>query len=1215
MTVREDTALPPSPTHPLSGLENQLTRLLYLDGERLAYIVIFILAVLTRFWDLGARVMSHDESLHTRYSWGLFRGEGFAHTPLMHGPVLFHAVALSYLLFGDNDFTARIYPAILGIIIVMIPIFLRKWLGRQGAISASVLFLISPMMLYYSRYIREDIPAITGALIMVIAIWRYIEGREFKYLIWLSFGQFLLFASKEVSFFYVAIFGSYLMLYFIARLFEVRWESRSWYTIFASTLMVALISLTALGIVFTAKGDIPALIEGRQNVVDASGMAGGWLSILDKVFIGILAISLITFSVAVIKGQWRNLRRFPELDVMIVMGSLILPALTPLLMHGIKVAGTSLAARMASPPPFVTAMTTLNPMDTAGTGVTITAIFTAIMFVIAIAVGVAWGLQPPRPRQETGAQAGAPDGSETMVEVPPDTWDWLQAALTSRWWIVGGVYWLLFVFFFTTMFTNGNGLGTGVIGSLAYWLEQQDVQRGGQPWYYYVQITLPIYEFLPLILSLAAGAIGIGGLLKPLFSRGDRGYADDPALEEAEETVDALPDAPGEEEDNTVSRRRPLDLDAPISFPVFGFTAYWTVTLLIALSLAGEKMPWITTHLTTPLILLGGWVVGRLLERIEWRKVWATNAWALFALIPLFVIALTRVMAPLCARQPSFLLCNTVIPTSYQVGILAEQTAAAWASTGVWIAALVVVGAALAGLIIFSLRIGMTQVLRLAGLCLVIWLAFLTARAAWWATFINYDEATEYLVYAHSSGAVKDVLAQIEEISLKTTDGYGLRVAYDDKVSWPYSWYFRNYYNAVFYGAQPSRGLIGEAPVILAGPENWPKVESLLGDRYYRFEYIRMWWPMQDYFELRTRPEYIRDFFGNPGLQRGVWEIFYKRDYSAYAQATGKNFDLNQWPLADRMRVYIRKDTFAQVWDYGVAATQMAESIDPYAQNVRQMAPDLIFGQGELNRPHQIALGPDGLLYVADSMNHRITVFDQDGRLVRTVGQPGPASQPGTLNEPWGVGVAPDGTVYVADTWNSRIAQYTAEGDFTKNWGYEGPGILTDSLAFWGPRAVMADAQGLVYLADTGNKRIQVFDESGDFLRQLGSEGAMDGQLDEPVGLAVGKDGLLYVADTWNRRIQVFTSDGLYVRQWPVEAWFAQTNERAYIALDEQDNVYITDPEAFRVIVFNSQGNFLYSFGDFGTIGLAGGIVIDGDRLFLSDTVAGAIQRYILIQP
>jgi len=74
--------------------------------------VLIVLAILTRFWALGDRGMSHDESLHTFYSWSLYKGGGFSHTPLMHGPFLFHINALIYSLLGANDFTSRISVAI-----------------------------------------------------------------------------------------------------------------------------------------------------------------------------------------------------------------------------------------------------------------------------------------------------------------------------------------------------------------------------------------------------------------------------------------------------------------------------------------------------------------------------------------------------------------------------------------------------------------------------------------------------------------------------------------------------------------------------------------------------------------------------------------------------------------------------------------------------------------------------------------------------------------------------------------------------------------------------------------------------------------------------------------------------------------------------------------------------------------------------------------------
>ena len=77
------------------------------NWETALYALFIVLAIVTRLWDMGARVMSHDESLHTFYSWNLSVGKGFQHTPLMHGPFLFHITALSYFLFGDSDFTAR----------------------------------------------------------------------------------------------------------------------------------------------------------------------------------------------------------------------------------------------------------------------------------------------------------------------------------------------------------------------------------------------------------------------------------------------------------------------------------------------------------------------------------------------------------------------------------------------------------------------------------------------------------------------------------------------------------------------------------------------------------------------------------------------------------------------------------------------------------------------------------------------------------------------------------------------------------------------------------------------------------------------------------------------------------------------------------------------------------------------------------------------------
>lgn len=1220
MTTREETFPVAEAERPFAALEARLTRLLYVDAELLAYGVIFVLAIITRFWDLGTRVMSHDESLHTRYSWNLYHGDGFAHTPLMHGPLLFHVTALMYLLFGDNDFSARIYPAVVGIGVVMLPYFMRRWLGKYGALAASTLLLISPLIMYYSRYIREDMPSLFYSAIMALCAWRYIEYRKFRYLVIFAAAQFGSFATKEVSFIYVAIFGSFLTLYFVIRLLEVEWTNRSLYRLFLGALIVLI--LLGAGIAAVTMLDepaetvaLPAAGEGEVPVEPEQPTSA--LDVVRYALLGLFALAIVTLVGAVIVGQWRNLRMFPELDVAIVMGTLILPMLTP----------------------FVINFAGFDSMDESPEGIRTSFLFTLPFLLISVLVGLIWGMQPPGRRLVTvpdySAQAGtgedAFDASSSIptrtVEVEPDLWDWVQAFLYSRWWAIGAVFWVLVFFFFTTMFTNGAGLGTGVIGSLGYWLQQQEVKRGNQPWYYYILLMAPVYEFLPMILTAVAGFIGLRRVVRRSVTPPDDAEVADTAADDLDDEV-------------PVRHRAYRDLSLPVRFPVLLFMGYWTVMNFIAYSIAGEKMPWLTTHVTFPMCLLGGWVIGRLLEAINWQRLWNSRGWVLLILLPIFGIALLRVAAPICTlvalpvpqvtpggvpgqdvtwgeaflgalRLP----CNTIVPTKYQQPLFSSPSIADLSNTYAWLSAVVVFLIVTAAIVVFSREVGFRQVRKLATLSIVGALALVTARSALIASFVNYDDATEYLVYAHSSGAVKDVLDQIDEISLKTTDGYGLRVAYDNKVSWPYSWYFRDYYNAVYYGDQPSRGLIGDAPVILAGPDNWTKVEPMLGDRYYSFEYIRMWWPMQDYFDLDAND--IKTFFTDPQMQRGVWDIFMRRDYDAYADAVTKyrssrpDFSLSEWPVAERMRLYIRKDVFAEVWDYGVAASEIAAATDPYAEGVRNLTPSTTFGAGLLTRPHGAEIGPDGLLYVADSGNHRIVVFDPaTGEVVRTMGSFGLAPQPEVLNEPWDVAVAPDGTVYVADTWNHRVVQFAADGSYVRNWGFEGPNS-NDPNAFWGPRGIATDREGNVYVADTGNKRIVVFDAEGFFVRQIGLGGAADGQLDEPVGVAVGPDDLLYVADTWNQRIEVFTRDGVFVRQWPIDAWYAQSNERPYLTADNQGRVYVTDPEAFRVIVFDGTGQYQYSFGDYTTIGLAGSVAVEPQgAIFVVDTANQVIQRY-----
>ena len=182
--------------------------------EHAIYAVIVVLAILTRFWDLGTRTLHHDESLHTYYSWLYTTGQGYVHDPLMHGPLLFHLVGLAFLVLGDSDVTGRVMPAIFGVAMVWLPYLLRgpRFLGRWGALAASVLILISPALLYQSRYLRHDIFTLTGTLLLFIAIVRYVDLPQRRWLIVIGVTLPMLTANHEIIFGLLFVFLGVLAL-------------------------------------------------------------------------------------------------------------------------------------------------------------------------------------------------------------------------------------------------------------------------------------------------------------------------------------------------------------------------------------------------------------------------------------------------------------------------------------------------------------------------------------------------------------------------------------------------------------------------------------------------------------------------------------------------------------------------------------------------------------------------------------------------------------------------------------------------------------------------------------------------------------------------------------------------------------------------------------------------------------------------------------------
>ena len=212
--------------------------------EKLIFAIILIIAIFTRFYLLEPRVMSHDETSHTYFSWLFFKGNGYAHDPVTHGPLQFHLVALSYFLFGDSDTTARIPAAIFSIATIAFMWNYRRYLGRAGALVAALLLTISPYMLYYGRYVRNEAFVAFFGVVTLWSILRYIESAKPKYLYILTAVTVLHFCTKETSFIYAAQALLFLALYLVYRLSQRTWNRAEYRSPFFYTLVGSIITIT-----------------------------------------------------------------------------------------------------------------------------------------------------------------------------------------------------------------------------------------------------------------------------------------------------------------------------------------------------------------------------------------------------------------------------------------------------------------------------------------------------------------------------------------------------------------------------------------------------------------------------------------------------------------------------------------------------------------------------------------------------------------------------------------------------------------------------------------------------------------------------------------------------------------------------------------------------------------------------------------------------------
>ena len=680
--------------------------------ELAAFAILALLALGLRLWELDGRAMHYDEALHVHYGWKLANGEGYSHSPWMHGPFQVHFTALIFSIFGDSDFVARFGYALFGAALVFLPYFLRGYLGTTGALATALLLALSPSLLYFSRFGRNEILMAFWTLSLLILMWRYLNEGKNRYLYLASAVLALAFTTKETAFILALIFGAFLFILAITEIGPwLMGRLRLSDLTGPAILLVLLVTLTLPQ--WAALVSIPLKSAGVQLVNEGVGEVG----------LPVWGAPLVFFPF--INLPW-------ALDLVLLLA---IPV-------GVAMATRSAGARA------------IWILPASGL---LWAIYSSLAFtsgVIARDYLIAFGV------------LAATLIASIIIGV---MWRW------RVWLVCAGIFYFVWIGFYTSVFglfvqhhgycpaevgsffgtlcSRLGGVFTGSWQSLGYWLAQQEVARGGQPWYYHLVLG-STYEFLPFLVALVAIVYYLrkGEILGLLL-------------------------------------------------------VFWSLLALIAYTVAGEKMPWLIVNVALPFILLAGKFSGDVIEGVNWRRLLRGASSSPYGTLPTEIHIthspwykdLLRRLRRYGRRVSEGALWSSPItlfiltPLLTVGGLFLLLRFLDQGSLGSWQAWAILSGELLlltgAGYLLVR---GPTQEsLRLAGLGLgTLVLAFSTFvgfRASY-----NYDDApVEMLVYAQGSADVRTIARRLEHEIIE--EGESQRVVDVDYELWyPFQWYVRN---------------------------------------------------------------------------------------------------------------------------------------------------------------------------------------------------------------------------------------------------------------------------------------------------------------------------------------------------------------------------------------------------------------------------------------
>ncbi len=1010
----------PTPEKP-SLLDTPLKRWFPLNVETLLVVLLLAAAIVSRFYDLGARTMSHDEINHVVPSFSLYSGNGYKYDPMSHGPLQYHMMALSYALFGDNDFTTRIPAAVLNIAALLVAVFaFRRYLGRAGALVAGALIIISPLMIFYARYARNESYIVLWGILGIYAILRYLERGEAWALFLFTAVNALHFTDKATSYMFAAEELLFLAAYFVDRVSRREWTSTRRRVSFLLGLVLTVVLLAgAAGFYLTHKPveDTPEAAVRMMTIVVSVLAAGG-------------AGTLVWSGVELVRGLgWAGLKSERVADLLILLGTFVLPLLAAI---PIKLMG-------------------FTPLDYTTTGMLRVAGAAAVLAAIGAALGLGWF------GRKWLFHAALFFGPfillySTFFTYPEGVVGGLVGALsywTEQQAVARGgqplyYYILLMIPMYEFLAALGTVTAAGIAAFGRLWQSQP-----GQP---FTRPQSAPYPSGTMSTTLRQGL----DKLDPAAQGNSSGQADQPPV-----PVAAL-----------------LVFWSVSSLAVFTYAGEkmpW-LTIHIALPMilsTAWAIGWLMETVPCP-VREPGLPRGKVISR-GFRKYASLAALVLFGLL--------AVQTGRDAFRAAYI--NYDYPTEYLVyahaaplpkelfGQIEELSIRTTGSAADMVVAYdnqarypywwymrrftnkidFDVNPTRDARRALVIAIGDENLTKITPVVRQDYFEFAGMRLWWpnmdywnlkWGTIESERTSALQAEYAGTDKTMPamNIFEYVKYAWLHIEPFFA-----DAKVR---SAVFQIWFNDDFteWGA-------------LKNSTSYTLTDWGVSDRmhyYIRKDIAAQLWPygasaqaviapVDPYAGITTAasPDLVIGAAGSePGQFLSPRAVAVAADGSLYVVDSMNN----------RIQHLGPDGTVLQVW--GTRADVSAGA-----------APG-----GTFNEPWGIAVGPDGSVYVADTWNYRIQKFTTDGTFVRMWGFfGGPADAPEAFYGPRGVAVDAQGRVYVADTGNKRIVVFDADGKYVTQFGSPGMGLgQLDE-----PVALAVDAAGNVYVTDTWNQRVQVF--------------------------------------------------------------------------------------------------------------------------------------------